>query len=265
MKRIVLVTMMLLLASTAGAATLKETFTRTFNARPGSDFSLSNVNGRVTVTAWDEPRIRVNAEKQVKSGDEENARAAMRELRIEVDQRPGSVAVTTTEPKRRGEFGFFDFLLGTEIQSMVTYDVMVPRQMNVSIDTVNGRVLMKGVSGVLRVDTTNGRVEMERCGGDVDISTTNGSVRAELAGVTAGKGARVETTNGRIVLFVPQAIAADVEASTTNGEIESDLPLVTRSAGRNRLRGALNGGGTPIRLRTTNGGIEIRSTAAVSR
>jgi len=84
-------------------------------------------------------------------------------------------------------------------------------------------------------------------------------VHAELTSVAANQPVHLETTNGRIELAVPRNFGAEVDASTTNGSIKTDLPVLTTETGRNSLRGKINGGGTRVRLRTTNGGISIRS------
>ncbi|MGZ7039174.1 MAG: DUF4097 family beta strand repeat-containing protein, partial [Thermoanaerobaculia bacterium] len=116
--------------------------------------------------------------------------------------------------------------------------------------------------GKLRLETTNGKIDLARCSGAVDASTTNGGIRAELVQVTAGRELNFETTNGRITLIVPQSLAADIDAGTTNGSITTDLAVTTKSFDSNTLRGAVNGGGPKVRLRTTNGGIEIRTTGS---
>jgi len=53
--------------ATVGADTLKETFDRTYDLPAGSTFTLSNVNGRVRVTSWDQPRVKMHAEKSVRT------------------------------------------------------------------------------------------------------------------------------------------------------------------------------------------------------
>jgi DUF4097 and DUF4098 domain-containing protein YvlB len=63
---------------------------------------------------------------------------------------------------------------------------------------------------------------------------------------------------------VPRTLAANVDADTTNGSIESELPIATTRVSRNSLRGTINGGGSDVRLSTTNGGIDIRTSTAVA-
>ena len=251
--------LLLVAALPLAGAELTETIDRTVDVRPGAQVELSNVNGRVSVTSWDQPRVRIVARKEVK-GDSNDVAEALRALRVEIQPRNGGVIVNTRHPKGDGGTSFFDWLLGDGIEAEVIYDVTVPRNMNLDLRTVNGAIRLTGVDGRHELETTNGRIEVTRSAGSIDASTTNGSIDAELLRVAQGRPMEFSTTNGRIRVTVPRDLAVDLSASTTNGGIESELPVATTQVGRNSLRGSINGGGTPLRLRTTNGSIEIRTT-----
>jgi DUF4097 and DUF4098 domain-containing protein YvlB len=258
MRRLIIAALLTLAAASLHAETLSQTIDKTFDARPGATFALDNVNGHVNITSWDQPRIRVRAVKTVSRAD--NARGELNELRVEMTPRDGGVVVHTIYPKHAGS-GFLDFLAGNWMgsDSKVEYDVTVPRSMSLELETTNGPIEVTGVSGTLKAETTNGHIQLERCAGNVDASTTNGGVRAELLTVDRSRTNRLETTNGKIVLTVPPSLAAEIDASTTNGSINSELPVTTHSIGHHSLRGTINGGGASLRLRTTNGSIEIVS------
>ena len=259
MRRLLYTTLVFIaLASTAQAAKLEETFDKTWDVRPGSEFVLSNTNGRVNVKAWDQPQVRVLAVKKVRAGKETIARDAMKELKIEAGMKGNSLVVETKYPERDGG-GIFDWLFGEDVDMSVSYEVSVPRTMNLDVETVNGGIAVAEVSGKIEAETTNGRIEVARCSGSVDASTTNGGIKAELLQVTPGRNMSFETTNGRITLVVPKTFAADLDASTTNGAISTDLPVATTRSASNSLRGKMNGGGVAVRMRTTNGGIEIKA------
>jgi hypothetical protein len=259
MRKLVIAALMLLLSTAVSAAELVETIDKTFDVRPGANVVVDNTNGRVTVTAWDQPRVRVIARKEVEA-DKGVLQEVMRELRVELLPRNGGLVINTHYPKRsEGVSSIFDWLSGDQVQAQVRYDITVPRTMNVEVSNTNGAIHLSNVTGRHELDTTNGKIEVTRCAGSLDASTTNGSIRAELVQVAKGQPLRFETTNGRIEVAVPASMAADVDASTTNGSIHTDLPVATTRTSRNSLRGAINGGGTPLRLRTTNGGIEIRT------
>jgi len=258
MRKLLMATLTFVLTTSAFAASLTQTIDRTFDVKAGADVVLKNVNGRITVKAWDQPRVKVVAVKEVEASKSE-VQKVLNELRVDMQPRDGGLVITTHYPKRNdGAESIFDWLLGNDVSAEVTYDLMVPRTMNVDVSNTNGSIRLSDVTGKHELDTTNGKIEVTRCAGSLDASTTNGSIHAEMTKVTKGQALRFETTNGRIEIAVPANLAADVDAGTTNGSIHTDLPIATSKTGRNSLRGSINGGGTQIRMRTTNGGIEIR-------
>jgi DUF4097 and DUF4098 domain-containing protein YvlB len=259
MRKLFLATLTFLIATAASAASLTEKIDRTFDVKPGASVTLTNVNGRVTVKAWDQPRVKVVATKEIE-GAKSDLKQAMTELRVEIEQRDGGLRITTRYPKEnRGPGAIFDWILGSHIDAEVMYELMVPRTMNLDVSNVNGSILLSDVTGSHELETTNGKIEVTRCAGSLDASTTNGGIYAELTRVTKGQPLRFETTNGRIEVSVPSSLAVDLDAGTTNGSIRSDLPVTTTRTSPNSLRGAINGGGTSLRMRTTNGSIAIRT------
>lgn len=253
MKKLILAAA-LLVAIPASAAKLNETIDRTFDVKPGAEVKLSNVNGSITVTSWDQPRVRVVAEKTVR-GDRGDAQEALKELKVEFQQQGGGLIINTRYPDTGSSI--FDWLTGDRVNASVRYELTVPKSMNLDISDTNGSIRVTEVNGRLELDTTNGRIEAQRCAGSVDASTTNGGINVELLRVTPGQPLALSTTNGKIDLALPANFAGEVDAGTTNGAISTDLPVAATRAGDNRLKGTINGGGTPLKLRTTNGAIEI--------
>jgi Putative adhesin len=251
-----MISAMLLVASAAAATTLEETWDRSFDVRPGALFALENTNGHITIRSWDQARIRVIGHKKVESRDADVARQAMAALKIEAVPSADGLRVTTNYPKKN-DGGFFDWLSGTNVSMNVEYDIAVPRTMDLNIDNTNGSIDISDVKGTLQVSNTNGHIECARCAGSMEAETTNGSIRAELTAVTPGKKISLETTNGRVAVTVPRSIGATVDASTTNGSINTDLPITSNQMSRHAVRGTVNGGGAELRLRSTNGSIEI--------
>ncbi len=76
----------------------------------------------------------------------------------------------------------------------------------------------------------------------------------------------LSTTNGGVTLNVPETAKADVVATWTNGGMSvNGLNLDVSERSRRRFEGKLNGGGTPIELHTTNGGIRLRARDETQR
>jgi hypothetical protein len=92
----------------------------------------------------------------------------------------------------------------------------------------------------------------------VDASTSNGLIRASVEEL-GPSGVLLATSNGRIVLEIPDDASASVDVRVDNGVIRNELELddATRSSD-GRLRGQLGEGGAPIKLRTSNGSITLR-------
>lgn len=256
-KSLILFAAFALMLPAAEGATLQGTFDRTFDVRAGALFALDNENGRITVSAWNQPRIRVHAVKRVESRDPGEAKKVFDALSIVPTLTGGGVRIETKAPKRND--GLFDWIAGTSVNMTVTYEVTVPASMDLQIDNTNGAIEISGVNGSMRVSTTNGRVECRSCAGDIDAETTNGPVLAELAHVNPTKSVRLESTNGRVTVVLPKSLGAQLDASTTNGSIDTDLPVRAMERRSNTLRGTINGGGPQLRLRTTNGSISIEA------
>ena len=216
------------------------------------------MNGRIVVSSWDQPRVRIHAVRKAES------REVLDKVVVDVRGGGGDLSIVSKMPSK-GESGFLDFLFGDGGNASIDYELTVPRTGDVKVENTNGSITLTDVSGRIELSTTNGRIEAVRCSGTINASTTNGSIRAELLQVSSGKAMEFETTNGSISVTVPPSFAATVDADTTNGSIKTDLPVTTRSFSRRELRGTLNGGGPQLSLHTTNGSIEIRSNAAATR
>lgn len=251
-------------ATAASAATLHETVDKTLEVGQSAVLSLENTNGHVTITGWDQPRIRIVADKTIERAGRDEAKSALAQLKVDIQQHGNTVSIRTESPERHTS-GFWDLLLGNWSSASVRYEISVPRSMKVGVDNTNGAVEVSGVQGTFKLETTNGHIQLTRCGGAIDLETTNGRIEADLVAVDPQANNRIETTNGRIEITVPATIRAEVDAATTNGSVNSDLPITTRTFGRSELRGSVNGGGALLKLRTTNGSIHIAASQAGSR
>ena len=148
----------------------------------------------------------------------------------------------------------------------VSFRLSVPHAQDLDLRTHNGGIEISDVEGQIRFESLNGGVLLDGIGGDVQGRTLNGSLSVRLTGSSwTGPGLDASTTNGRVDLAVPSDYSAELEAGTVNGRFQVDLGhLGSDSAqwvptlGRNRqLAATLGEGGAPVRVRTTNGGVQI--------
>jgi DUF4097 and DUF4098 domain-containing protein YvlB len=209
---------------------------------PAGEFSLENVNGRVTVVTWNEPRVRIEVEKGA------TTEARLRRLRVEIEGEGSRVSVRTHMPS-----GFFGG------GAKVDYRITLPPGARVRVSTVNGGLAIDGVTGAIRASTTNGRVEISGAAGAVEASTVNGGITAQYRTIDPDARSRFATTNGGITVSVPEGTGGRLEARTVNGGIRSDLRMdSTERSERHRLEGRLGSGRGALEVSTVNGAIHLR-------
>ncbi len=100
---------------------------------------------------------------------------------------------------------------------------------------------------------------LKQVGGNVHGTTTNGGVVVELAGDRwDGETLDVRTTNGGIVMSVPENYSAHLETGTVNGSLSIDFPVTVQGRITREIAVNLGSGGPTVRAMTTNGGVRIR-------
>ena len=70
--------------------------------------------------------------------------------------------------------------------------------------------------------------------------------------------AELTSSNGSITLTVPAAFSGQVDASTSTGKIRTDLPVTVQGPIGKSLKGTVGGGAGTLKLRTSNGSIQIK-------
>ncbi|HXH69623.1 MAG TPA: DUF4097 family beta strand repeat-containing protein [Pyrinomonadaceae bacterium] len=229
-----------------GKVSYKETREMTMSAG-----SLLNVdgqrNGGIQIKGENRSDVLIRACVQTMGATEQEAQTLAKNIRIE------------TSPNIRAENTPDEPIWG------VSYEILVPRSTNLKLTAHNGGISISGVEGTMEFETQNGGVSLNDVAGDVKGKTANGGVSINLAGNSwKGGGLNVETTNGGVHLSIPETYAAHIETGTVNGGFNSEIGQLNverndRSRAK-RLNTNLNGGGAPIRVVTTNGGIKISSS-----
>ena len=219
-----------------------QVFDHTYPLQPGGIFALANVNGSVRVDGWDRNEVEVRAVKTALHNS-----ADLDRVQISVESDGERMAVSTHYPQ------------GSGVEVTVEYRISVPYRVQLaSVDTVNGDVHVRGVSGTGTLDSINGSVEVLDSGGRFNARTTNGDVRLELKRLPQGDPIQLATVNGSVVLSLPPGADAEINVANRNGDFHSDFPLRTLNAyNPRRFRGQLGSGGGDISMSTVNGGIRL--------
>lgn len=263
------------------APALADEWERSFPVSGPASLSVDAKEGRVTVTSWDKPEIAIHV---TSSGWNLTT-----QVKIDAEQTGSRVEVTTQMPN-------FSVNIFPFTSHWVRFEVSVPKHCNVEVHTGDGAVTLESLEGHAIVNTGDGHVSVSDLKGTMELRTSDGGIEAHdldgrlkassgdghitvsgrfdaldlsssdghisadaLKGSSVGDGWDLDTSDGGITLRIPGDLKADLEASTGDGGISVDVPVEVHGDwhSNRRLKGTINGGGHPLRLRTSDGSIRI--------
>ena len=241
-----------------------------------------NANGRTAVSGEERDDIEVRVTKIARAESEEGARILLDEIRVTSTDVAGALELDVEIPRKWNRRG------------SVNLEIFLPNDLSVELTGANGRLDVCGVKGAVSVQSSNGaaslrdivgdvnvstsnakvfcshicghlvarsrngRILLEGHSGSIDASTSNGSIRVSLDDVGLD-GVQLATSNGPIVLALPDPVDCDIDVRVDNGTIRNDRELCQCTRESNgRVIGRLGEGGALVKLRTSNGSIALR-------
>src|ERR1051325_9303274 len=205
-------------------------------------------NGGVSVKGWDQNQVLVRARVQTGAPTAAEAQALGQQIRIETS----GAKIFASGPENRRDYHWD-----------VSYEVFVPRRADLSLETHNGGIAIADVNGRIDFSAVNGGVVLKRVGGTVKGSTTNGGLVVELTGDRwDGEILDVSTTNGGVIMSVPENYSAHLETGTVNGSVNVDFPVTVQGRLTKQIALNLGSGGATVKAMTTNGGVHLKRAAA---
>lgn len=201
-------------------------------------------NGGVSIKGWDTNQVLVRARISTAAPTDDDAEILRRQITIEM----GGAKIFASGPETRKNYHWD-----------VSYEVFVPRRADIAAETRNGGISIADVNGRIDFNALNGGVVLKKVGGTVRGSTTNGGVVVELGGDHwEGETLDVRTTNGGVIMSVPENYSARLETGTVNGSLSVDFPVTVQGRITKELAFNVGSGGATIKAMTTNGGVKIR-------
>jgi TonB family protein len=146
---------------------------------------------------------------------------------------------------------------------------------SVRAQTGGGGIRVMYVSGPIELESSSGSICLTRVAGALQAATSGGTITAWINPDAPSGGGNVHLAgpsqlasgNGDIIVFLPRNLAVTIDAIVTNGglhRIEADPSLGFTVQASNSLTGpvhataVLNGGGPPLKLRSTAGKIRLQ-------
>ena len=219
-----------------------ETRDLTMNAPAGQPLTVNGgANGGISVHGWAGSTVRIRAKVQSWANSEADAQAEAK-----------AVTISTANNSLRAESP------NKEQRYSVSYEIFVPRQTALVLNTVNGGISLDNLQSDIKFNAVNGGVNLASLGGQVTGLTVNGGLNITLTGSQwEGKGLDVQTTNGGIHWKLPKDYSAQLFTSTNMGNMRANMPVTKTGFLRKELATTLGKGGAPVKAVTTNGGVTI--------
>ncbi len=226
-----------------GGAWNERIFVARYPLRPAGSVTVENIQGDITVEAWDRAETEVVVLKQALGPT-----ANPDDVQVDVEANGQELVLRTLYPKQ------------SEEPVRVNYRLRVPRQVRLErLRTVDGNIRVRQIEGMVDARTLNGSIEGMNITGGVLARAISGSIAVSLRSLPEGSApVQLETVNGNLLLGLPAEPNADLHLTTVAGRIDSEYPLkVSEVPGDASWRTTLGHGGTQIRLRTVRGNIHV--------
>jgi DUF4097 and DUF4098 domain-containing protein YvlB len=142
--------------------------------------------------------------------------------------------------------------VGDDADWTVVFLIRAPKDAVVNLETVNGPIEVKGLSGSVRLRAVNGPIAIGDCTGNVEASTTNGPIA-----FTGERGdVHLRADNGPIAVNLTADAWSGplLDARTVNGPLALRMPDTFRSGVRLESSGLLSCKASPCRSAFTDRG-----------
>jgi len=235
----------------------QEKFEKNIPFESGGYLAVTNQNGNIRVSSWNEESVQITAYKRVSVSNSSEAGKWLEKIEIEINQNDHEIEIKTHTPDQKE--GFLEkFFSKHNVSCSVEYEIRVPEATDLNLRTSNGNIDIREIEGRLRLETTNGNIDAVEIKGLARCETTNGSIHAEFEQVPDQDRMSFETTNGSIKIFLPEDFGGDFDLNTINGGISSDFPIkVEGHWGQKHFHGQVQNGNCSLECSTINGSIDV--------
>lgn len=152
-----------------------------------------------------------------------------------------------------------------------------PLEGRISLESGDGRIRASGLRGTLVLWSGDGSIEADGLDGSLMARTGDGGMKVNgrfdsldlrsgdgrieataMGGSQAASPWSLESGDGSILFRIPRDLKVLLDAGSRDGSLRVDLPITTKGAIQNNsLRGELNGGKVPLRMRSGDGSITL--------
>lgn len=198
-------------------------------AKPG-EVIVDNVVGPISVEGYAGKDVLLQAKKIVYARDEDRAKRAEEEVKLDITEKGNTVEIYVDGPfredeKERLERGRVHIRRDPGYQVYYGFTLKVPFKTDLIVSTVtDGSVEVRGIEGRFDVRDVNGKVRLVDVAGSGDAKTVNGGVTVVFRRHPDGA-CLFKTVNGDVEVDFPAEPSADFRVKTMHGEVYSDFEV----------------------------------------
>lgn len=215
----------------------------TYAVSPDVVFSLSNINGSITVMGHNKNEIKLLITKKGKKEHFEY-------ITQKIINTPESVSVKTIYNTHHNESKVW-----------VIYQVFVPHTAHLrSIQNINGSIEISSVHNDIIVKNVNGSITIDESYNSIEAQTTNGKITLTIQELAEDKTISLSSLNGQLKCFIPENFSAHINAQTFVGKIFSDFNFSNynkKFTGNHAIGTIGTDKGGSITMKVNNGTIHI--------
>jgi DUF4097 and DUF4098 domain-containing protein YvlB len=285
------------LLTSPGAAQPDQSADRVVGARTQSDqtvqvpkgtrVEVDDCSGDLIVQTWERDAVRVQARHTSRTRVRAELVGTMLRIDVDAERGPGSADINLSVPS----------WINLRVNGNNCFAEVAGVSGTVSVDTVEGDILLTGLTGTVNAESVSGKITLEGGRGRVELSTVEGDIVVSKAGgeivaesvegnitVTDAQATAVEistvdgnisyggalqtsgrylftTHDGDVTLTIPDNSSATFSVRTFgDGRLDSSLPLKQGTAGRRGQRATytLGGGSAQVDIEAFDGSVRIR-------
>lgn len=119
--------------------------------------------------------------------------------------------------------------------------------------TSGGSIRTNNSDGEFDLYTSGGSIILEDVHGSIEARTSGGSIKAFVLGID--EYLTLKTSGGSVSAVIPEDIGVDLDLS--GNRVNTTLNNFSGESTKNRVKGAMNGGGAEVKLHTSGGSVNL--------
>jgi len=224
---------------------ITKTEERAFDFNSGGRIQVTGDAGFIRVESWDKNEVYLRYTKRVWESNRRSAEKRMEDLQVEINDQPGQLSIRQIPELEERDFNFFDLFDPdrwghSRHASRIEFELKVPRQCHLILESDEGDITVRQVEGEVKVDSDEGNIDLENlAGGEVSAETDEGEIdcrnlqlddyRLQLASdegalkasEVAARSVWAETDEGDIVLLRLNASGGKLNSDEGDIELEA--------------------------------------------